>query len=209
MRTTCLLGSLALISAVAIGPAMAAGGKSHAILVPGTSNKMKTPTVTVPTVSPGFQPQQDPLGPPPAATTPPSAASSFQPHQDPLGPRPDMSATQPDPISRPAVSLAGPGLASQPPTSLAGPGLASQPPTSLAGPGLASQPPTSLAAPGVASGNLKTTPTSTSGHTWRLVPPPPRSAASPSAGTPSAGVRPIDPKPRPGGASTDMSPAEE
>src|SRR3954464_12378606 len=69
MRTTRFLGSLALISAVAIGPAVAAGGKSHAILVPGAASKTtKPPTPSVPTASPGFQPQQDPLGPAPTAT---------------------------------------------------------------------------------------------------------------------------------------------
>jgi|GraSoiStandDraft_51_1057287.scaffolds.fasta_scaffold903000_1 hypothetical protein len=168
MRTTCLLGSLALISAVAIGPAMAAGGKSHAVLVPGTANKAKTtPTATAPTASPGFQPQQDPLGPPPTATAP-TASSGFQPHQDPLGPPPSAMA--------------------QPPTATA--------PTDM-----------TVNRPSTTSG-LQTTPTATAGHTWRVVPPPPRSA-SPRAGAPNAGYRPIDPKPRPDAASPDMSPAED
>src|SRR5205823_5110130 len=107
------------------------------------------------------------------------ASPGFQPQQDPLGPAPTATAL------RPSATAGSPDMTVAPSTSLA-------------------QPSTSLAQP---STDLKTTPSSAAatGHTWRVIPPPPRSGGQ----SPGTVYRPVDPKPRPDATSADMSPAED
>src|SRR4051794_33191815 len=125
MRTTHLLGSIALVSTLAMTPVIA-GGKSVS-----TSAAKAHPTVTAPIASPGFQPQQDPLGPAPNVASGPSptmisrptAASPFQPHLDPLPP--SVNAKTPSPsVARPGTTVVNPG------TTVVNPGTTVERPTS-------------------------------------------------------------------------------